>query len=305
LPTPGYSVQLNRVYFNIFQNKKLVQLKSNTPRRIEFLSYTSSDFDYADVYFETKLSLENDFFRKYLPLEKDLKSKAFGPDYTLGNKLMMERMASMARRFSEWTIAEHIIDLELEEGDIVIKDGSLQTAHPNEDQYIKKVLKKAEKKGVIFTGLSKTSRYTTTTRIPLISAIDRFSKEMKIPYREWCYFPVPISRELEKRALIMIIKLNRHADTPFRFEIFRDQAERMSKTEILEVVSTIADYSRDITLPGYPYGLIDAHLWARVRDEEISTYQAMLYSEISRLGMWKEVNSHINTINTHDKLDEM
>ncbi len=299
-------MQLNRVYFNVFQNKKLISPKSNIPCRIEFLSYTSSNFDHGNLFFETKFSLENDFFRKYLPLEKDLKIKAFERDFVLGNQLMMERMASMARRFSEWTIAEHIIDSELEEGDIIIKDGSLQTSHPNENQYVKNVFKKAKEKGVIFTGLSKTSRHTTDTRIPIISAIDRLSEDFKIPYKEWCYFPVPINKKTtEHKALIMVVKLNRYADTPFRFEIFKDQADNMTKNEILDLVSIIADYSRDRSLPGYPYGLIDAHLWARVRNEEILGYQAMLFSEITKLGMWKEINSHINTISTHDKLDEM
>ena len=38
----------------------------------------------------------------------------------------MERVSSMSRRFAEWTIAEHIIQEELEDGDIIIKDGSFK-----------------------------------------------------------------------------------------------------------------------------------------------------------------------------------
>lgn len=101
----------------------------------------------------------------------------------------------------------------------------------------------------------------------------------------------------------MIVKLNRNADTPYRFEMLKEQIDNMSKKEILNVVSYIADYSSDMSLPGYPYGLIDAHLWARVKKEEIKSYQTILYSEISRINLWKKVNSHINAINTHDKLD--
>ena len=135
-------MQLNRVYFNVFQNKKLISPKSNIPCRIEFLSYTSSNFDYGNLFFETKFSLENDFFRKYLPLEKDLKIKAFERDFVLGNQLMMERMASMARRFSEWTIAEHIIDSELEEGDIISKMDHCRHLILMKTKYVKNVFKK-------------------------------------------------------------------------------------------------------------------------------------------------------------------
>lgn len=305
LPTPVYSVQLNRVYFNIFRNKKLIPLKSDTPRKIEFLSYTSSNYDGKDVYFETKLSLEKKHFSKFLPSESDLRIKAFETDYNFGNQKVMERMASMARRFSEWTIAEQIIDSELDDGDIIIKDGSLQTAHVNENKYVDRVFEKAKKKGVIFTGLSKTSRSTTNTQLSLIASIQQFADENNISFKEWCYYPIAEGRKtkLEQKVLIMIVKLNRNADTPYRFEMLKEQIDNMSKKEILNVVSYIADYSSDMSLPGYPYGLIDAHLWARVKKEEIKSYQTILYSEISRINLWKKVNSHINAINTHDKLD--
>jgi hypothetical protein len=305
LPTPAYSVQLNRVYFNIFKNKKLLRIKSDTSNRIEFLSYTSSNFDGKNVYFETKLSLEKEHFKKFLPSEIDLRIKAFETDYNYGNQIVMERMASMARRFSEWTIAEQIIDSELDDGDIIIKDGSLQTAHVNENKYVDRVFEKAKKKGVIFTGLSKTSRSATHTQLSLISSIQQLAEENNISFKEWCYFPIAEGRntKLEHKVLIMVVKLNRNADTPYRFEMLKEQIDNMSKKEILDVVSYIADYSRDMSLPGYPYGLIDAHLWARVKKEEIKSYQTVLYSEISRLNLWKRVNSHINAINTHDKLD--
>lgn len=306
LPTPGYSVQLNRVYFNIFQNKKLTYLRSNIPRRIEFISYTSSRYEENKKIFETKLSVENEDFLKYLRFEEDLKKIVFESDPPLPNQLMMERIASMARRFSEWTIVEPIITSELDKGDIIIKDGTFQTAHPKENKYVNEVFQKAKEKGIIFTGLSKTSRYTTKTPIPLISAINQLAED-KIPYKEWCYYPVPINKgkESDYNALIMIVKLNRYADTPYRFEILKDQAEKMSEMEILNVVSSIADYSRDLTLPGYPYGLIDAHQLARVRDEEIVNYQTMLNLELARLGLLNKVQDHMNTIKTHDKLDEL
>ncbi|MGB9937146.1 MAG: DNA double-strand break repair nuclease NurA [Methanobacterium sp.] len=307
LPTPGYSIQLNRVYFNIFKNKKLIPFKSDIPRRIEFLSYTSSILENDELYFKTNLTLENDDYRKYIDFEHDLKVKAVDSDFRLGNQILMERMASMARRFSEWTVAEHIIKSELKEGDIIIKDGSLQTAHINENKYVESVFKEAIDKGVIVTGLSKTSRLPTDTQVPLISAIEKFAKDIDLPFDEWCYYPVAKTKKqnVKYQALIMVVKLNKYAETPFRFEMFEDQAKNIGEEGILDVISAIADFSRDITVPGYPYGLLDAHIWARVRKEEINSYQTMLFSEISKLGLWEDVNSHIKSISMHDKLDEM
>lgn len=305
-PAPEYSIQLNRLYFNIFKNKKQVHLKTDIPRRIEFLSLTSLNRNLQETYFKTKLALEQDSFRKYLPSEADLKINAFEFDFKLGNKALMERMASMARRFSEWTIAENIIDCELDEGDIIIKDGSLQTSHANENKYVEKVFKKAKQKGVIFTGLSKTCRLTTDTGFSLIASIDKFAEENDIRFSEWCYYPIARSKEgKDHKAAISIVKLNRNSNSLFRFEILKEQTDTMSIREILDLISFIADYSRDITIPGYPYGLFDAHQWARVRNEDIISYQTLLDSELIRKKSWKEFNSRIKAVNMHDKLDEL
>jgi hypothetical protein len=218
----------------------------------------------------------------------------------------MERMASMARRFAEWTIAEHIIDSELEEGDVIIKDGSLQTSHANENKYVERVFEKAVNKGVLFTGLSKSCRLTTNTGYSLIAAIDKFARENDIKYKEWCYFPIARSKQgREHKAVIMVVKLNRNASTPFRFEILKSQADNMTKDDIIDVISSITEYSGDITIPGYPYGLFDAHVWARVRNEDLNNYKIILDSELAQTDVYEDFNTRIKAVSMHDKLDEL
>lgn len=305
-PTPEYSIQLNRIYFNIFKDKERLPLKSDIPQRIEFLSLTTLNRDEEETYYETKLALENEEYIRYLPMERDLQTQAFETDFKLGNKVLMERISSMARRFAEWTIAEHVIDEELEDGDIIVKDGSLQTSHVNENKYVEQVYNKAKKKGVIFTGLSKTCRLTTNTGYSLIASVDKFAKENDVQYPEWCYFPIAMSKKgADHRAVIMVVKLNRDASTSFRFEILKDQADNMSKKELMDVVSSIAEYSRDITIPGYPYGLFDAHVWARVRNEDLSNYQIILDSELAKTDAYEDFNTRIKAVSMHDKLDEL
>lgn len=305
LPTPEYSVQLNRVYFNIFKDNKRVILQSDIPNRIEFLSFTSSQFDGNHIFFETKISPVNDKFAKYLPDEIDLRANAVEEDVKVGTQAGMERMASMARRFAEWTIAEHIIPNELDEGDIIVKDGSLQTSHINENKYVERVFQKAKHQGVVFTGLSKSCRLTTLTQVSLIASIRRLALETNLEYDKWCYYPVARLRERrsEQKSVIMVVKLNKNAVTPYRFEIFKEQADEMSHKEILDIVSALAENSKDIMIPGYPYGLIDADKWARVKNEEVESYKTRLYSEISNKGYWKRLNPHMKAIDTHDRLD--
>ena len=305
LPSPVYSVQLNRVYFSIFRNNKRVPIKSGVPQRIEFLSYTYSQLEGHDITFETKIRPVKDKFNPYLPDERDLQANARKENVEAGTQVGMDRMASMARRFAEWKITGHVIESELEPGDIIVRDGSLQTGHQREYKYEEDVFRKAMDNDVIITGLSKTCRLATDTRVSLIDSIQRLADDSEIKYDKWCYYPVAWSKDTnrEHKAIIMVVKLNKHAHTAFRFEIFKEQAENMSDKEICELVSCIADNSKDIKVPGYPYGLIDADLWARVKNEEIEGYKAKLYSELSRMGKWKQVNPLIKIVNTHEKLD--
>ena len=305
LPSPVYSVQLNRVYFSIFKNNKRFPIQSEIPQRMEFLSYTSSKLKDRDINFETKIRPVKEKFSDFLPDERDLQATAREEKVEAGTQVGMDRMASMARRFAEWKITERIIDSELESGDIIIRDGSLQTGHQHEYKYVEDVFRKAMEKDVIITGLSKTCRLTTDTQVSLIDSIQRLAEESKIKYDKWCYYPVAWSKEdnREHKAVIMVVKLNKHAHTAFRFEIFKEQAENMSDKEIFELIACIADNSRDIKVPGYPYGLIDADLWARVKNEEMEGYKTRLYSELSRMGIWTQVNPLIKIVNTHEKLD--
>jgi len=305
LPSPVYSVQLNRVYFSVFKKNMRLQVQSGIPQRMEFLSYTSSKLKGSDISFETKVRPIKNKFSEFLPYEMDLQTTAREENVEAGTQAGMQRMASMARRFAEWKLTEGIIDMELEPGDVIVRDGSLQTGHQHEYKYARKVFQKAMEKDVIITGLSKTCRLTTDTQVSLIDSIQRLADESKINYDKWCYYPVAWSKESnrEHKAMIMVVKLNKHAHTAFRFEIFREQAENMSNKEILELISCIADNSRDIKVPGYPYGLIDADLWARVKNEEMEGYKIRLYSELARMDVWPRVNPLIKIVNTHEKLD--
>ena len=103
----------------------------------------------------------------------------------------------------------------------------------------------------------------------------------------------------------MVVKLNRDASTSFRFEILKDQADTMSTRDLMNVVSSIAEYSRDITIPGYPYGLFDAHVWARVRKEDLSNYQIILDSELAKTDVYDDFNIRIKAVSMHDRLDEL
>lgn len=45
-------------------------------------------------------------------------------------------LGKTSRRFAEWEFTRHLIDKELNEGDVFVADGTLQTGFPNEEKYL-------------------------------------------------------------------------------------------------------------------------------------------------------------------------
>lgn len=303
--SPECSAQFNRVYFNIFKDNKRINIKSDIPQRIEFLSLTTTKQDKNKFSFETTISPIKDEFYQYLPKENDLEVVVDG--ITTASKENMEIMASKARRFTEWIIAKRLIESELINGDIIVRDGSLQTSHPKEDKLVKDLFEEAVKKGIILTGLSKTCRLTTTTQLSIIAAVQRLANESNLEFGKWVYYPIAGTKQDKYVAKIMVVKLNEIAYNPFRFEILKEQAENEKADDIdkiLDIISSIADQSNDLSLPGYPYGLIDADRWARVTYDEIDGYKTRLNSEISKTGNWEYLKPHTRAVSAHDELDK-
>jgi hypothetical protein len=307
LGTAEYSIQVNRVYFNIFNEKSRVFPRSEIPTRIEFFSLTTKKTKNGNRFYETSVFPVNKEFRKYLPKNEDLKFDATNREIMVGNTADIERVASMARRFSEWEFSKHIINLELDENDVIVRDGSLQTSLPKERIYTQNAMETAKKKKVIFSGLSKTSALSTSTGLSVISSVQRFADECKIDLNTWCYGPIIQAKSETHRAVVMVVKLNKCADRPFRFEIFDENLFNEGKLTdgMLDVVSALVTNSNDFSFPGYPYGLYDADRLARVKNEEIEVYETELKSELSNQGIWKTFNTLMKAVDAHNKLDEL
>lgn len=302
LGAPNFSVQFNRVYFNIFEAQERVPIAS-LPNRIEFFSTTHSCFRDDEIYYDTTLFPLRDEYRDLLPYDVDL---SFGSsDRTIMMGIMqpdISRVASIARRFAEWAYVPYIIKEELEVGDIIVLDGSLQTVFTNEPAYFKRLCETAKSNGVIVTGLSKTSRTFTDTGLSLLGAVGQLAEE--IQYGSW-YYRVAEAKSLSHNAVIYVVKLTLNAERIFRFEIYREQLHGLSESDIDEIFSQLAKNSRDIAFPGYPYGLVDADRLSRVRNDEARDYQVLLLSEISKRGKWSKFARHIRAVDAHSILNTL
>ncbi|MGE5601392.1 MAG: hypothetical protein ACM3TS_00115 [Clostridia bacterium] len=287
------SIQLNRVYFNIFNGRRRMESK-RIPQHLEFISVTEATFSDDRPRYRTQILPVKAEFSHYLPVSQDLEfgMKDEGPHD-------ISKIASMARRFAEWSISKQVVVEELSEGDILVMDGALWARYSNELKYSKECFSAAQYKNVIFTALAKTSRLITNSGISLLGAIRAMAYDGRVN-GTWYYHPIA---ESHNTAEMFVLKLHEVSQRVYRYDIYSEQARKLSKEERMQIFTQILDNSSDLSFPGYPYGLIDADYNARIRGEEVEVYKMILYSEISRRGSWPKFLREIQALDAHDALD--
>ncbi|NWG08816.1 MAG: DNA double-strand break repair nuclease NurA [Nitrososphaerales archaeon] len=301
LGAPNFSIQVNRIYFAIWIGKER-RSEQQIPKRLEFFSATYSNFRNNGIYYDTTVVPTKKDQATFLPDEKDLSFNSLDRRVTVGTQRAdIELVSSITRRFSEWEFACHVVENELEPGDVIIMDGTLQTTFANEYKYLTKLYKIAQKKEIIVTGLSKTSTLFTDTGLSLLGAVNKLADECKIE-GEW-YYPVAEATSKDHNVMILVVKLNKISDRVFRYEIQRDQFKQLSEPQLNEILTQLINNSTDATFPGYPYGLIDADRFARVSYDEVEYYRGIVLSQISNLGRWGKFARHILAKDSHSILN--
>lgn len=300
LGAPNFSVQVNRIYFCLFKGKERVHPK-HLANKIEFFSATHSSFRGGKIYYDTQLFPIGKNGLDFLPDGKDISFDSNDRTVTIGTQRAdISRVASIARRFAEWKFASFVVENEMDNGDFLVADGALEAAFTNEADYLKRLFETGKKKGVTITGLSKTSRLFTTKGLSLLGAIKQIAEP--ITYEKW-YLPLAKSKSITHQVTIFAVQLNKFAERVFRFEVQRDQFRDLGEARFQNILNHLAVNSTDISFAGYPYGLVDVDTFARVREEEVSYYKAILMSEISKAGKWKKFSRHIKSIDAHDYLN--
>ena len=302
LGAPNFSVQMNRVYYSAFKGQTRIR-ENALPDRIDFFSAVHSSFRKGKLFYDTAVVPLAPEFDELLPDEADLSFDSFDRTVMVGlQRADVARIASIARKFAEWEYAFHLVQQAMEPGDVLVLDGTLQTTYTNEFIYAKKLYTAAKTKNVIVTGLSKTSRLFTTTGLSLLGAVAKFAADQEIPYQAWA-LPVAEVSSTDHNAFIFVVKLSELASHIFRFEIYGEQYRDMKPEIVNEILSQLAENARDVSFPGYPYGLINADRFARVSGEDAEGYQVLLLSEISKQGRWPKFARHIRATDAHTILN--
>lgn len=302
--SPAFSIHLVRIYFNIFRDNERAN-PEELPQKIDFYTLVRTSAEDGEMHYEGGIYPLEEDCRKYLPEEGKLNFDSWDRSLMRGRmRADINRVSESARRFAEWKIAGLIAEKELSEGDILVRDGSLQTAITNEAQFAKEAYERAKENRVIFSGLAKTTRLYTTSGNSLAKVV-RDLGESVLPGKRWFYFPVADVRHPDHRAEIFFTKLHEQSDYVFRYEINKDQFKNLEGDETRSILGSLAENSRDIGFPGYPYGLIDADKFASVSRYEGRQHLARLKGHASKGGRWKEMKKYLTATDAHKKLDRL
>ncbi len=302
LSAADFSVSLNRVAGVLFEDNKIKSFKK-IPEVIEFYTATIlQPVTDGKLAYNIQLFPREPRFKEFLPDEQVIipLKEVRG---LMGRAMpKIEIIGGLAMRFAEWTYATKLIEYELEEGDIFVRDGSLQTGYKDEGLLVRDLHSTATEKGVYITGLSKTCRLFTKKGDSLISLIDMIASK-KYPKEKWYYHPILRMTKADNLADVYFVKLHKFARSPFRFDIYLDQSEKLDQREKEVIISNLARNSTDLSFPGYPYGLIKVDQLSRVAKREIDPQKIQLMSEFDSDLYAKYILPRIRSIDAHDLLN--
>ncbi len=293
---PNFVVSLNRLYCGMFCGAK----RDGTPPdpRVEFFSLVMRRVEQEGEEYKTRyeaaLFPHDESHRGCLPDERDVASSiresAMGDD---------PRIHSLPRSLGEWRMASAAVGA-MDEGDILVMDGSLTTLDRIESQYAQDLYRAARERGVAVCALAKTSRLLTRGGEPLLDRVHEISSEAG--HAAWS---IDVAEQVSShdQGFVMAVKLHPNAVFPFRFEILREQYAEMDDAERDRVLSSLAANSEDVSFLGYPYGLVDADRYAQVRRGDVSMYGALLESRLRAGGDRPRMLRSMKSYRAHDRLN--
>ena len=211
------------------------------------------------------------------------------------------RMMSVPRAFAEWKMAATVVDRELAAGDILVLDGTLQTGYGGEARLADALYDAARRRGVVVCALAKTTTLMGPGGVPVLYAAQEAARAAG--HQTW---HMPLARRVpgDGSGFVLAVRLHRHSRFTYRLEVLRDQYDLLQGSgEIGGVIGSIAANSGDPSFPGYPYGLISADRYARVRGTEAAVHRRIMLAELGRHDMGRTMVEHTLLLSAHQTLN--
>lgn len=290
IKSPNFSLNLIRVYYTVYKNNKRVNSK-----KYDFYAFISAKGIDNELFYNVDfIKLDNANNEKdIVPKNEDLLLSSLDETIKQGiTRASISNVANVIRRFSEIKTAINIID-NLENKDIIVLDGSLQCTFTNEKRYFEELYKKAVEKNIIVCGLSKTTTLMTDKGNSIANALNKFNVDGK-----WLYHPIADIKNDNHKAEMSFVKLHEKSKHIFRFEIYKEQKEKLHET-----ISLLADSCKDPIFLGYPYGLIEADKNARISNQEKEMLLTIFSAKFGK--DWEKIKEGVSNVDAHEILDNI
>lgn len=270
LKTVNFSLQFIRTAALVFADNKKIKSLMN-----EF--FVLIDTDKNDEYFTEIIPMKGNVI-------ENIRINALDPCIREGyERASVSKLGGIVRRFAELALVKEVIG-NLHKEDVVVLDGALKSMVRGEDEYLKQVFDEARSSGIIISSLAKTNN-----RIFEGECVASQIQE-SAPDNAWYY-----SLNEEYSYEVGIVKLHQNSNYVFEFNILKGYSD--------EVLSLVAACSKDVSFPGYPYGLIQVDRLARVNNQERDYLLMRVKAKAGK--QWQLIQKRLNILNAHDILDNV
>ncbi|WP_342770260.1 MULTISPECIES: DNA double-strand break repair nuclease NurA [unclassified Methanoculleus] len=197
------------------------------------------------------------------------------------------RNAAVMRDTLEYWAATEMA-AELDAGDLIVLDGTLQVRHASHDEVIEGLLNLCNLRGVLVAAVTKRTSLTWGGGHPIVPAAEGLARDLEAP-EPW-YLCVSAAKGLldreethlwKQRGEQYVARLHPRAQRAFKVEI----PKYYSQDLVEEVFSALASFADDGRVTGYPYPLLDAHLTTRIGKDTIGQVRQDILRGMDRLGM--------------------
>ena len=285
-----FIASLNRVCFTMYEGERKIEPKGESSA--EFFSLAEFSERDGKTFSETRLFRQSGDAR-WLPDEDDLSMVVPSSD-------QRDRAPYLPRKFAERRLAHGVAVDELDEGDMLVIDGSLQTGAAGETKYAYELYDMAVSKNIILCGLSKTSTVMTRAGHPLLPPIRRVGCESN--HSKWF---VPVGAQKgggDDRWRSLVVRLHEDSDYVFRLDMLDAQ---YSEETAGRVAASLAANSRDASIPGYPYGAVEADGIARVRQSQARAAKYSIQAALMTGPEWGAYERNAQAIDMHERLNSV
>lgn len=277
----GFSLHFVRIYGHIIQKNKTLKSEKS-----EFYIIVNAKGVEDKIIYQSEIVPVNG--KVPLAISIDSMDNRIKDGVERGN---ITKISSIIRKTAEILLARNLIN-NLESGDMVVFDGTLEAKFSFEEKEFDLLYVKAIKNNILITALSKSSNLLSKDGKAIQTVLFK-----NAPDDIWYYHPIVEIKMKSHNAEMYFIKLHKKSRNILRFEINKDQAKLVDPSKVLGFLAT---NSKDLILPGYPYGLIKADKFARVTEKEKEYFMTRFNSKLN-----KEVKESLNLNNIHKILDSI